>query len=437
MKYFLWFRWLVFGLCLGIMSPGSVWALEEIHLQDLIDRALERNPEIVAAKSEWMAAKNRVWSETALPDPMAGYDLMGSMTETRVGPQENRLMVSQEVPFPLKLIEKGKAASRGAEAAKQKYFAMKREVVNRLTQYVSELYFTDESIAVIEETKEILKKFESVAQAEYASRSGSQRDVAKSQAEVSLSLEKLFMLERRREIVAAMILAVLNEDPMTTLGRTGKPELRELSHNLIELVNLAQLHSPEIREMEAMAANSHIKKRLAWLANIPDLEVGFQYTWVGKNETAPSGENGRDSWMFPLRINVPIWQNRIIADIKAAGHEAEAADARAIQVKNEIFYKVKDAYHRYQTARKLNELYETAIIPQSKLAFSSDQAGYESRKTDFLNLLDSERVYLNAKLSSLQFYTEAIQAYSDLERVSGLDLQEEPKTESEVSENEN
>ena len=77
---------------------------------------------------------------------------------------------------------------------------------------------------------------------------------------------------------------------------------------------------------------------------------------------------------------------------------------------------------RFQSASKIADLYEAAIVPQAKLALSADQAGYESGKTDFLNLLDSERVYLNAKLSQVQSYTSALKAYADLAWATGLDF---------------
>ena len=49
----------------------------------------------------------------------------------------------------------------------------------------------------------------------------------------------------------------------------------------------------------------------------------------------------------------------------------------------------------------------------SHLTISKD---WQSGKTDFLNLLDSERVYFNAKLSKIQFDTEVLKAYADLLR---------------------
>jgi outer membrane protein TolC len=393
-----------------------------VQLEDLLLKAEEKSPEIIAARAEWLASKKRVWIDTSLPDPMGEYDLMGTDRETRVGPEMQRFVISQDIPFPWKLYEKGKMAHEEARAVYQRYQAIRRDILNKITKLYYELYFVDASIEVIEETKGLLKTFESVAQARYANLTGSQRDVAKAQAEVSMSLEKLFMLGRERESIVAMIHALLDEDPMSPLGKATLPsEKPTLEHSLVELVNLAVTNRQEIKEMEAMAAKSKHGKRLAKLAYIPDLSVGFEYIQVGGGTTTEAMD-GQDQWMFPLRINIPLWQNRIIPEIQEAGKLQEAAQARLVQAKNETFYEVKDAYWRFDSAMKISELYETAVIPQANLALSADKAGYEGGTSDFLNLLDSERVYLNAKLTHVQFFTEALKSHADLVRATGLDL---------------
>ena len=126
--------------------------------------------------------------------------------------------------------------------------------------------------------------------------------------------------------------------------------------------------------------------------------------------------------MFPLRFNIPLWQNRIIPEIQEAVQLEKAQNAKLLAAKNQTFFEVKDAYYRFKTAAKIADLYEAAIVPQAKLALSADQSGYEGSKTTFLDLLDSERVYLNAKLSQVQFYTEALKSYADLSWATGLDL---------------
>ena len=80
-----------------------------------------------------------------------------------------------------------------------------------------------------------------------------------------------------------------------------------------------------------------------------------------------------------------------------------------------------------ESGAQIAMLYETAVIPQAKLSLTSYHAGYEAGKSDFLNLLDSQRVYLNAKLSSIKIHSEVLKSFSELERKTGMDLKEAQK----------
>ena len=412
----------IFTLAQPAQSRENLLTSSPLRLQDLQEQALEKNPEIAAAKAEWLASKKRILASWALPDPVGGYDIMGPMVETLTGPQKNRFGISQEIPFPAKLLERRKAAQSEADAAYARYRALTVDITNRLNKLYVELYFIDASLDTLAEVKELLKKIEGVAQARYSNKSGSQRDVAKAETEFSMNLEKLYTLEQQRESVSAQMNALLDQDPMTKIGKATRPGKPVLKNTLVELVNLAVQNRQAIKEAEAMVAKTHYAKRLAQLAYLPDVNVGFEYTRVGKGSTTEAND-GRNTWMFPLRFNIPLWQNRIIPEIQEAQKLEEAQKAKLIIAKNQTFFEVKDAYYRYESASKITDLYETAIVPQAKLAISADQAGYESDKTDFLNLLDSERVYLNAKLSQVQFYAEALKAYADLIWATGLDLE--------------
>lgn len=401
---------------------------QTLRLQDLIQQALEKNPEILAAKAEWLASKKAILASWALPDPMGEYDIMGPMVETMNGPEKNRFMISQEVPFPAKLWEKRRAAKAEANASQARFQALERDITNKLTQLYYQLYYIDASLDTLAEIKELLKKIEGVAQARYSNLSGGQRDVAKAQTEFSLNLEKLYTLQQQRESVTAQMNALLDQDPMTTIGKATLPAKPTLDRPLVELINLAVQNRQEIKEAEAIASKTHYSKRLAQLAYLPDVNVGFEYIRIGDGSTT-SPNSGKDAWMFPLKVNLPIWQNRIIPEIQEAKKLEEAQRAKLLAVKNQTFFEVKDAYYRFETASKIADLYEMAIVPQAKLALSADQAGYESGKNSFLDLLDSERVYLNAKLSEVQFHAEALKAYADLSWATGLDLND-TKTES-------
>lgn len=415
---------LIFSFFFATVCFAQEANIASVRLDEMVQEALEKNPDIVAAKATWDASRKRILASWALPDPMVGMDIMGEMTETRVGPQENRVMASQQIPFPWKLWEKRKVAQAKSRIEEQRYQMIRRDTLYQLKKTFYEMYEADASLLVIENIHGILSKFEEVSQSRYANQSGGQRDVAKAQAEVSMTMEQQLMFTQRRESQAVFVNALLNRSPMQAMETIAQPAKPELTLTFTELMNKAVEYRQEIKEREAILNESQHAKRLAQLENIPDANVGFVYTQVGGGTTT-SPEDGKDSWMIPVSINVPLWQNRIIPEIQAAKQEVKAAEAKLLGARNETFYRVRDAYLRYESSSKIVTLYETAVLPQAELALNSDQSGYEAGKTDFLNLLDSERVYLNAKLSYVRIYTEMLKSYTDLVYVTGLEDEKE------------
>jgi outer membrane protein TolC len=398
-----------------------------LRLDELIAEALKRNPELAAAREESHAAALRIPQASALPDPMFGYMFMGEMLETRLGPQENVFEVEQMVPFPGKLLEKRRIAGAEAQASRAKLRMTERDVIRNVSDAYYDLYAADAVIGAVEEIDEALKKFERVTQARYAAQGGSQRDVAKAQAEVSDVLQRLLMLRQQRQTIAARLNALLDRDPDVPVGRAETPGLPALSQTLEELLALAATHRPELGEAEAQVKRQRHAKTLARLEYVPDLSVGFQYSEIGAGMTSDP-DDGRDAWMVPLKITIPIWQNRLIPGVLEATRNLRASQARLAQAENLSEYDVKDAYYRFTAAKQVVEVYQTALIPEAQVAFQSDHAGYEAGRGDVLNLIDSERVYLNAQVAYYQAMAEALKSFAALERAvgTGLNLQGEP-----------
>ncbi|MBI4597866.1 MAG: TolC family protein [Candidatus Omnitrophica bacterium] len=394
---------------------------KELGLQDIIAEALQRNPGLKAAKEEWHAAKLRIPQASALPDPTVGYAIMGPDLETRVGPQMNVYEAEQMIPFPGKLWEKHWIAGAEARASQAKLRMTERDVILKVSDVYYDLYAVDAVTGAVEEIDEALKKFEGIAQARYAAQGGSQRDVAKAQTEVSDVLQRLLMLRQQRQTVAALLNALLDRDPHTPVGHAEKPELPTLSSTLEELLAMAQKSRPELGEASAMVKREKHANMLAKLEYVPDLTVGFQYTTIGAGMTTEPND-GRDAWMVPLKINVPLWQNRLIPSVLEAKRNLRASQARLAQAENLTEYDVKDAYYRFTAAKQVVEVYQNALIPEAQVAFQSDQAGYEAGRVDVLNLIDSERVYLNAQVAYYQALAEAMKSFAALERAIGTDL---------------
>ena len=415
---------LVLLILLPMISPQEIAAEEALplNLSDLIVQAVKSNPSIKVEYNQWQAAKNRVPQASSLPDPMGGYSVMGPMLETRLGPQKDMYEFEQMIPFPGKLFERRKMAEAQARMAEAKYKMTEQEVILRVKEVYYDLFSAEASLRILEEIRDLMRNFESIAQARYASQSAGQGEVAKAQAEVSEALKQIFTLRQQKETLVSLMNSLLNRDHSTPWeGLITEPTLPPLDLNLEELLTEAKNNRPELKEALAMKKREEHGQSLAKYEYAPDLTVGFQYFRIGERETNEA-DDGRDAWMIPIKFTIPLWQNRIVPTIAEAKNNLKASEARFREVSNETEYEIKRAFFQFTNQKQIVELYRNAFIPQAELAFRSDQAGYESGSTDILQLIDSERVYLNAKMSYYQTLAEVMKSFAVIERIVGKEL---------------
>ena len=75
----------------AVPLPAEIEAAlpEGINLPTLIRLAVERNPQLKAARARWQATIEKYPQVTTLPDPMFMYGYFLRSVETRVGPQRH------------------------------------------------------------------------------------------------------------------------------------------------------------------------------------------------------------------------------------------------------------------------------------------------------------------------------------------------------------
>ncbi len=391
------------------------------ELRDLLEEASKNNPELKAARDEWKAAQKRVPQASALPDPTAGYSLMGpSMIETRNGPIENNYEFEQTVPFPGKLVGRRHVAKAEAMAAQSRMKAAEREIIFKVSEAYYDLVTTQKTIVLVKEIKSALKQEEASLEARYAANKTDQGGFIKVQMSISDAIQRLFMLEEKRDTLQALLQSLLNR-PSPVEVETSDLHLPAVDLSIQDIVRQARENRPQLKESEAMAQKSEHALNLAKLENAPDFSIGFQYSRIGVGDST-SANAGRDAWMIPVRITLPIWQNRIGSAIEEAHANLDAARQQLKQTQNSTEYEVKAAYYRFVTAQKTVSLYEGALIPQAQIMAHSDEAGYEAGRTDVVDFVSSRINLFNIQIAYYETLANALKELAALQREVGKDL---------------
>jgi outer membrane protein TolC len=397
------------------------YSQEKDQLETLLEEALKNNPEIQVAYHNWKAAEYKTIQVKSLPDPTARYTYFGESIETRVGPQERKLGASQKIPFPAKLSIKGKAHLKHAQMLQRQYEAKKRETIKNVKFIFYDIFWTDKAIQITEEENIILESLEKVAQRKYEVNRAPQQDVVKVQVELSRLIDKLFLFRQKRKSLVSKLNSIINRDQDSELEKISNISLNDSPYSCDELKEQALSFNPELSAADLNIQRAGYEKSLAQLDYVPDLTFSIDYITVGSGYTTHP-EDGKDSWIVTAAINIPLWFQRLSAQMKEKEALLESALKAQENIKNTIEYEVDDMCLKISTYEDIISLYKTALIPQTEQSFEVARIGYESGKVDILNWLDAERVLLQTRLAYYKAMVDYQKSIAYLERIVGKDL---------------
>lgn len=410
----------VIGIVVGVAFHNAVGAERE-RLETLIFEVLNQNPMIFSAQSSWQSEKYAVTHARTLPDPVAMYGYYGESVETRVGPMKHKVGASQKIPFPGKLIFQGKVQQKAADISGEEFEATKREIVKEVKTTYYDIFWVDKAIQITQGEKSILENLERVAQRKYETGNAPQQDVIKAHVGISELMDRLYSLKERRESLVSKMNSLLNRPRYTPFGGVVDVEESRFSYALGELRDMAGTSRQELKGAKIAIEKARHEKTLAKMNYVPDLTFGFDYTFIGKGTTTMAND-GKDDWIGTVSLNVPIWFNKLSADVKAKKAGAEAAKRNYEEAKNTVDYEVESLFYRINANRDIINLYRNVLIPQTEQSFEAARTGYESGAVDFLNWLDAEKTLLQTRLTYYKAISDYQISIAQMERVVGQDL---------------
>lgn len=386
-------------------------------LSTFIKEAITANPEILSAKNAFESASARIPQAASLNDPMIEFEY-DKITADRMlsGDPMKTFSVSQDIPFPTKLYLRAKIASKLARMAYENYKAKERDVISRVKSAYAELFLIYKAIEINKENKAVLDQLAKTATTRYGAGKGTQADALKAQVELARVDNELIMLEQKRITAQAKLNVLLNKDPREDLGiPLSEPAVR-FNRTLDDFYHLTLSNNPELKAYRYAIERGKAAYDLSFNEFMPDFTVKFK-------QMVDEGRAEDGAWAGMVGVTIPLWffQKQSFG-VKEMKSDLEMVRAEYKAKENAVLFDVNDAYARAQANKKLVELYETAFIPQARESVNVAIKGYEVGRTDFLTVLDSQRMLINFKLDHYKAILDLRIALADLERTVGADV---------------
>ena len=389
-------------------------------LPDLIQEALVRNPELVAARKQWEVATNRITQARSLDDPILSVQLWNVPQPFKATQADNTIFgLSQNLPFPGKLALKGDVASRSAEMTEQVLRAKELELVARLKQAYYDLFLAQKAVQIHHEQVELLRQFVAIANAKFRGGMGSQADVLKAQVELSLLFQHLPVLEQRRKTAGAMLNTLLDRTPASPLGMAQEPAQQLLEQPVDDLHRLALHDRPELKAAELDVQRSEQSRALAQRQYYPDFNVAFQRF---QNYQANDGFGAYVAMSIPFAF----WTKpKYDAGVQEAEAAVSVAQAQQHTLENLTRFQINDLLAKLRATDQVATLYRTTILPQAEQSLESARAGYRAGKGGFLDLIDTQRAWRGFQLEYFKALVDRQHRLAELEQVVGVTLDQQ------------
>jgi cobalt-zinc-cadmium efflux system outer membrane protein len=415
------------ALAIAAFDPVSLHAADApLTVSQLVEIAIEANPQVRSARYRWDAAVHSIKQTVAPNDPIFTYNNSDSVKSPVGRAALREFNFSESFQFPGKALHQRDQAVRNAEIAHLMLMATIRDVRAATEIAYFQLVLDAALGSVIAENVGNLDQVVRVAETAYSGSKVAQTDVISSEFDLATARQ----LQRQYET------AVLNDQ--TTLNLllnrpVGSPlsvdrtlKIEALNARLDGLIDRAYAARQEILAAALAERNSNTAVFLAKMEYLPDFTVAVQYDDYAVPSFAPSSAGGgfqKRDWSAIVGFNLPIFfwlkQDEDVARAKA---NLQTARSDLSLIRMQTAAAVATLFRSAQFAYESTILYRDSLIPLAQQNFRVALTAYQSGKIDFVTLsLVLQRNYA-ARVSYLQAANQFLAGEISLEQAIGAPL---------------
>ncbi|MFO1520118.1 MAG: TolC family protein [bacterium] len=398
-------------------SRAKATASPPLTLEEAVVQTLQQNPELKSMQKDVDAAHEKISQARSWDDPQIGVRFYqvpfnGGIDDA----QDIDYIVSQKIPFP----GKKKAASQIVYHDYLHHIellgARGREMLRDVKTAYYDLFSVERQLEQSRQIEGVLKGLIQTAQVKLATGEVLAGDSVQGQTELAkLLIEREPLIERKKSLAAKLNqLMARPEDGEIKLP--SKLEIPSWDLKLEDLIEIAQLRHPSVKMAEHNIEQKKWGVKAAKRDYLPDLSAQLEYV-----QRPGPAEN---AWTGEFMVNIPLLVKKKMKAVSQAEAELAGAQYSNIAAKNEVSFKVKEAYAKMKAAQKILKLNQSTLVPQTRQGFQMMAAAYTAGKASFLNYLAAARSLFDAQMQYWKSFDELAERSYELEVAVGATHEE-------------
>lgn len=385
-------------------------------LQSLIERALERNTDLLSAEETVKQAQAMLTASKLAYLPSLSLSPQGTISSFDGSKATKTYSVPVTASWQLDIFGSIRNAKEQSKSVLLQSSAYKQSVQTQLIANIASLYYTmlmlDEQLRITRETSEIWKKNVDAMEAMQKAAMTDAAAVEQSRANYLQVLATIPTLEQSiRESENA--LSVILREPPHTITRSTLAE-QHMSENLSAGVPLQLLaNRPDVRAAEYSLREAFYVTNAAYSAFYPQLTITGSAGWTNSNGMIVNP--GKVLTTLIGQLTQPLFaQGRLTANLKVAKSQERVAQLNFEQALLNAGQEVSNALYSYKSSMEKANLDKKQVESLTITRDRTNELFKYDASTTYLEKLTAEMSLLNAQLTLVNDEYSKLQAVVDL-----------------------
>lgn len=381
----------------------ALFAATKVAAQEsYLIEALRSNPEVAAAYQAYQGALRKAPQVRALDEPVLSYSEFLTSVQTRTGPQERTVAISQAFPWPGVLKLREDVADAAAKVAYHRYELKRREVIEKVGLAEIEYAYLKRATDRARENLDLIRQIKPVVE-EKVRAGGSLAESLRLDVELAVADQEFDTLKQQRPGLDAQLKALLGQKPDSTpLPWSHLPGQAPAIMPLDRVNGMVRTHHPKIHMASASVEVARREQALADKSNRPAFTLGANAIDIGTGgETASS---------VMLGVKLPIRREKYRAEREEAEAMTSAALASLEGVEKVLVADAIRLHALQQEAMERLDNYDRELIPSATQAVELTKEDFRNDKASLTDLIEAERVLLDLRLMRARALADAHKA---------------------------
>lgn len=394
-----------------------------VQLPDLLEYAYLTSPAITASKKSWESFIETYRIEKSLPDPQLVATYFPRPIETRLGPQDWSLTLSQVIPFPGTLSQKARVLEADVTISRLKVDKAVKTIVTEVSLAFYELVYIQKAIAVAQANLDLNQQMLQISENAYADDKALFYDVSKARAQTAQIQYDILLLKELEKTQKTTLNTLLNRPPTALLGHATGTLPQKVVYSLDEVYELAMLHQEDILMAEEKVNKSEQAIQLTRLETLPSFKLGLFYAGIGDPDVPnPPPDAGDDAVGVQFGMNIPLWSGKNKSRTAQALAQKQKAQAQKIEAANSVKAGISRLWFKLENAQRLITLYEKDLLPQAVSSVQTAETWFKQGQGSFSDFLEIQATAYNFQLSLTRAKADYAKTLVLLEQAAGAVL---------------